>query len=37
MVKILLHGWAYARSFRSDDERSAGFIDLYNRRRHIGA
>jgi len=34
MVKILLNGCAYARSFRRDDERSADlprFTDLYNR------
>jgi hypothetical protein len=40
MVKILLHGWAYAAANQEDDQRSAAlprFIDLYNRRRHIGA
>jgi transposase len=39
MVKILLNGWAYARAYRSDQERSAAlpvFVDFYNRQRPHG-
>jgi transposase InsO family protein len=39
MVKVLLNGWAYARAYRSDDERSAAlapFIRFYNHRRPHG-
>jgi transposase InsO family protein len=39
MVKILLNGWAYARAYRSDEDRSATlprFVDFYNRRRPHG-
>jgi transposase InsO family protein len=38
-VKILINGWAYARPFRSSQERSGSlpaFIDFYNRRRPHG-
>jgi transposase InsO family protein len=39
MVKILLNGWAYARAYRSDEQRSAAlapFIDFYDRARPHG-
>jgi transposase InsO family protein len=39
MVKILLNGWAYARAYRSDEERSAAlpvFVEFYNRERPHG-
>ncbi|MGH3028436.1 MAG: IS481 family transposase [Gaiellaceae bacterium] len=39
MVKILLNGWAYARAYRSDVQRSAAlmpFVDFYNRERPHG-
>lgn len=39
MVKILLNGWAYARPYRSDDERSEAlprFVDFYNHHRPHG-
>lgn len=39
MVKILLNGWAYARAYRSDRQRSAAlpvFVDFYNRERPHG-
>jgi transposase InsO family protein len=39
MVKILLNGWAYARAYRSDEQRSAAlapFVDFYNHERPHG-
>lgn len=39
MVKILLNGWAYARAYRSDQQRSAAlppFVDFYNHDRPHG-
>jgi transposase InsO family protein len=39
LVKILLNGWAYARPYDSDADRSAalpGFMDFYNRWRPHG-
>jgi transposase InsO family protein len=39
MVKILLNGWAYARAYKSDQQRSAAlapFVDFYNRERPHG-
>ncbi len=39
LVKILLNGWAYARAYDSDAERSAAlepFVRFYNRRRPHG-
>jgi hypothetical protein len=39
MVKILLNGWAYARAYRSDGQRSLAlgpFVDFYNRERPHG-
>lgn len=39
LVKILLNGWAYARPYRSDAERSAAlapFVRFYNRERPHG-
>jgi transposase InsO family protein len=39
MVKILLNGWAYARPFASDADRSAAlcpFLDFYNHERPHG-
>jgi transposase InsO family protein len=39
MVKILLNGWAYARPYRSDHQRSAAlpvFVDFYNHERPHG-
>ena len=39
LVKILLNGWAYARLYRSDAERSAAlapFVRFYNRKRPHG-
>lgn len=39
MVKILLNGWAYARPYGSDAERSAAlprFVDFYNHHRPHG-
>jgi transposase InsO family protein len=39
MVKILLNGWAYARAYRSDRQRSAAlpaFVDFYNHERPHG-
>jgi transposase InsO family protein len=39
MVKILLNGWAYARAYRSDEDRSAAlprFVEFYNRERPHG-
>jgi hypothetical protein len=40
MVKILLNGWAYARAYRSDRQRSAAlpaFIDFYITSVHTAA
>ena len=39
MVKILLNGWAYAKAYRCDEERSASlpvFVDFYNHERPHG-
>jgi transposase InsO family protein len=39
MVKILLNSWAYARAYRSDEQRSAAlppFVDFYNHERPHG-
>ena len=39
MVKILINSWAYAKPYRTEQQRAAAlptFMDFYNRRRPHG-